>query len=98
MLHSQRETSEGGGDGAAGSSAKATVFSQEEEAFEGVMDGKEPIDKEELVRDNPHAWANDGGYDDDVDVEEGRGGLRQCMAKLEAAMAVPGLMAAWFAE
>ncbi len=98
MLRSQRETSEGGGDGAAVSPAKAVILSQEEDAFQSVMDGEEPSNKDKLVGDNPHAWADDGGYDDDVDAKEGGSGLCQGMAKLEAAMAVLRLMAAWFAE
>jgi hypothetical protein len=98
VLHSQRETSEGGSDILAGSPAKAAILSQEEDAFEGVMDGEEPSDKKGSVGGNPRAWADEGGYDNDINAKEGVGRLRHGMAKLEATMAVPGLTAAWFAE
>jgi hypothetical protein len=98
VLRSQREMSEWGGDVAVGSPRKSAVLSQEEDAFEGVMDNKEPSDKEGSVRDNPHAQSDEGVYDDDVDAEEDGGGLCHGMAKLEAAMAVPGLTVAQFAE
>ncbi len=94
MLRSQQETSKEGGDDAAGSPTKAAILSQEEDAFEGVMDGEEPSNKEGSVGGNPHARANEGGYNNDVDAEEGGGGLHHDMAKLEAAMAMPGLTAA----
>ncbi len=71
MLRSQRETSDGGGDIAAGSLAKAAGLSQEEDAFEGIMDSKEPSNEEGSVGDNPYARADEGMNNDDINAEEG---------------------------
>jgi hypothetical protein len=87
-----------GRDVAAGDSAKAAILSQEEDALEDIVDGKEPSNEEKSFGDNPDARANEAGYDHDIDAKEGGSGLRFGMAKLEAAMSMPGLMASRLAQ
>jgi hypothetical protein len=87
-----------GGDVAEGSPRqKAAVLSQEDEVKDSLTD-EEPSDDKESGGGNPDARADEVEYDDDVDAEGGGSGLRHGMAELEAAMTVPGLTAAWFAE
>jgi hypothetical protein len=62
------------------------------------MDGKEPSNKVGSVGGDPHARTNEGGYDNNNVAKEGGGGLCHGMVKREAAMAVPELTAARFAE
>jgi hypothetical protein len=87
-----------GGDIAGGSpSQKAAVLSQEDEVEDGLTD-EEPSNDEESGGGNPDALADEVEYDDDVDTEGGGSGLRHGMAKLKAAMTVPGSTAARFTE
>ncbi len=87
-----------GGDIAGGSPRKkAAVLSQEDEVEEDLTN-KEPSNDEELGGGNPDARADEVEYDNDVDAVGGGSGLRHGMAELEAAMTVPGLTAARFAE
>jgi hypothetical protein len=76
---------------------KAAVLSQEDEVEDGLTD-EEPSDDEESGGGNPDSRADEVEYDDDVDAEGGGSGLHHGMAKLKAAMTVPGSTAARFAE
>jgi hypothetical protein len=87
-----------GGDVGRGSPRqKAAVLSQEDEVEDGLTN-EEPSNNEESGGGNPDALADEVEYDDDVDAEGGGSGLRHGMAELKAAMTVPGLTAAQFAE
>jgi hypothetical protein len=87
-----------GGDVAGGSPRqKAAVLSQEDEVEDGLTN-EEPSNDEESGGGNPDAQADEVEYTDDVDAKGGGSGLRHGMAKLKAAMTVPGSTAAWFAE
>jgi hypothetical protein len=77
---------------------EAAILSQEEDALKDVVGGKEPSNEAESFGDDPDARVNEAGYNDDVDAKGGGSGLRYDMAELKAAMSMPGLTAAWFAE